>query len=471
MKREIFCGKHRKPNNKGQGLLEILIALMVFCVTISAMVLLLGTGEAFTVSGEASTIALYRARNGLECTRIMRDNDWNQLSDGPHGLQFVNGLCQFSGTSDEYSGIVRTITVTIEPSGDKYVESKATWNASPGNPKQVVLIARYTPLDEGVSGDWKHAHIVGSANIGSGGSGTDIVYSQNRIYLTNSQSPTSASDLFIFNVTSPASPVLLGQINLEEGLEAVAVSGSFAYVVEENSTDFFIVNVSNPASPAQMSKLTLPGNGKGHAIEVRDTFAYVTTTTSSDKEFFVIDVSNPMAPAVISGLEFGVDVNDISIKSDIGYVATSDILKELQIIDLGDPYAPIATSSFNISEKGDALSIYAKSPARVYMGREDKDSPKDFIIFDATDPKYPQKIGEKNLGKEINDIVTAGSLAFLATSKNNEEFRVINILNANDIKDWDKLNLPGIGTGVAYHNNHTYVSVENANALQIITSQ
>ena len=76
--------------NKGQSLVEILVAIAVFMLTISATTMIFFGGESFAGKSLQSREAVQKAHDGFEAVRFIRDNHWDTLTDGAHGLSFLS---------------------------------------------------------------------------------------------------------------------------------------------------------------------------------------------------------------------------------------------------------------------------------------------------------------------------------------------------------------------------------------------
>ena len=456
----------------GVALVEVLVALAVFSISMSAVVLLFFGNQTSGYNIANSRDAMGYARNGIEAVRAIRDRDWNELGDGPHGLRFNNNQWEFWETSDSRNNLTRTVTITTDIDGNKFIESKVTWIVSSTHKPQIVLNEVLSPGNEGLSGDWKKMRIVGSYDAGADGAATDVAFSKNYVYVANSASIASVADLFIFDVASHSNPILKSALNVEEGLMAVAVSGSYAYAVEENSPDFFIINITNPTAPYLVSKLTLNG-GSGRTISARDSYVYVgTAANSSGPEFFVIDVTNKNAPLIAASAELNTDVNKIGILRDVAYCTTALDDKEFWLIDLADPLNPITSGSYDANNKGNGTAVHAKSDDRIYMGRAKKDSSKQIFALDASDTENIVKLAEKDSDAEdINDVLNVGTLLFVVSAKGNKELQNYYVGNSDKIDHYDDLNMTNEATGLAYSNNYLFVSSRGPKLLQVVSSK
>ncbi len=443
--------------------------MAVFAVVVSAAASLYYSGQWFDIDATNARRALSMARDGLEGTRLIRDRSWNELVIGDHGMRFINNRWEFYGTSDIAYDLTRTVTVSTEASGFKKVKSLVTWQPQPNRPQQIELVAVFSPLSQGLIGDWTNPIVVGSADVGPGGQATDVFYFNKKIYLTSSAASVVKPDFFIFDVTNPMSPVKQSELNIEQGLKSVSGLGNYAYVIEEDSSDFFIIDVSDPSAPVKKSKLTL-NSVQGKYVMVKGNYVYATTANNTTgPEFYVINVLDPLSPSVVASLEIGGDVNEVNILQNTAYLATAIATSELKLVSISDPLNPSIISSYDAAGTAAGLAVHAKSPGRVYLGRA-QSSNHELLVIDAINPASLSLRGSIDISSSVNSVTTTATLSFLSTSDPNAEFQVYFVRNPANMTQYGTLNFPNYATGSTYNENHVYMSVRSNDALQIVSS-
>lgn len=106
---------------RGQTITEAILAIfIILMIATSATVAILGALSTSRLAAE-QTQATTLAVEGLEAVKSIRDQNWNNLTVGPHGLIHSGNVWSFSGASDaDASGrFVRTITIeTVERDTD-----------------------------------------------------------------------------------------------------------------------------------------------------------------------------------------------------------------------------------------------------------------------------------------------------------------------------------------------------------------
>ena len=130
-----------------------------------------------------------------------------------------------------------------------------------------------------------------------------MAFSGDRVYL----------DGAIYDISNPASPVLLGQIPTSYyPYGGIALSGSYAFLAV-NGQGLLVYDLSDPANPQKVAqKSTDPhfgGGGFGFGITVSGNYAYVATYTNCGVQVFDISTpTNPVSAFCVSTYAFDVRV-------------------------------------------------------------------------------------------------------------------------------------------------------------------
>ncbi|MBL9174294.1 MAG: hypothetical protein JNL10_12220, partial [Verrucomicrobiales bacterium] len=143
----------------------------------------------------------------------------------------------------------------------------------------------------------------------------------------------SENGLVIADVSDPSNPVAVGRLDTDGMAEGVAISGSIACVADGISgLDF--VDVSNPASPVRRS--VQPSLGRAGKVSVAGTRAYVSEGTAGLQ---IYDFSNPALPVRLGGLDTPGFANSVRIVGTTAFVA--DGASGIRIVDCTVPSAPV----------------------------------------------------------------------------------------------------------------------------------
>ncbi|MDP3975174.1 MAG: hypothetical protein Q8P88_02740 [Candidatus Jorgensenbacteria bacterium] len=465
----------------GQSLIDIMIGLALVSLSIGLAAILVYGGQDVLIDRENTIRARALAHEGLEAARAILASDWSGTSDGPKGISFASGTWTFVGTSSVSEMFTRVVYVNATSSDLRVVRSVVSWDPTPTRPRSVELTTLTANLEEVVatggdtggggspSGDWEHPQTLGSMDLGPGNSASDLDVKGGMVYISATASDKKKPDFFVVNATNGQSPYIIGSVNTGDGLNAVDVAGTYAYVAHGSGTkQLQVIDVSNGGAPRLAAELTLPIGEQGTAIFYWNGRVYIGTTAGAGPEFYIIDVSTPSTPQVMGSFEVGASVRDIWVAGNIAYLATSASTKELLALNVTDPGAIVNAGSYDANGAYGGVSVFV-SGTTVYFG--DGGSPEAFSILDASALPVITFLGSANVGSAaVNDIYVRAPLAFIGTSNPNSEFQVWNIASSSAPVLWSSYNFPQVATGVDYENNLVYVSVRSNDALRIITS-
>jgi len=148
-----------KINQKGQSLIELLVAMGIFALVISSIMFLTLDAHMANRQGGERSEAAWLAQSGIEAAQSIKNRGWKYLETGNHGLIINNNRWEFAGAEDNFDKYSRQISV--EPvyrdvSGDitetggqidfdtKKVVADVAWDFSPARPSEVVIGSIFT---------------------------------------------------------------------------------------------------------------------------------------------------------------------------------------------------------------------------------------------------------------------------------------------------------------------------------------
>lgn len=465
--------------SKGQSLVEIIVALGIFAIALGVTFgLLLSQFTSLEVT-RSSLRAIARAEEGLEAARSIRDRGWASLEVGDHGLALSADQWVFQGTSDVEDSVSRMVTVASRSANEREVTVTTTWTPKLLRPRTITLrsiLSNWRRLAApSLTGDWQNPQVLGSVDIGAGNEGTSLAVLSSIVYLTADASDRKKDDFYIIDATDGTNPIILGRVNTGRGLSAVAIQGTFAYVAHDHDDDQLqIISLAVPGAPTLTSSLDL-GDEKGRAVGVSGATVLLGTEADEDEELFFVNAANPLLPTVTSSFEIGDQVNDIFVVGTTAYIATSNDLRELVIIDFTNPAAPVQVGAVDVPGEDDGQGIFVNiTDNRAYLVREeDGNHPThaEMIVIDVTDPGIPTVLGALEFSEDINAVTQADELAFIATSLASEEFQIYDVSDPTAITYYSGLNFPQVANDIALENNVIYIAARSNDALRIITSQ
>ncbi len=451
----------------GQSTLEILVAIGILAISLSAVVIVIFGSQSISVDSQEANKAVNLARELIENATASSSENFGGLISG-------------SSTQDEF---LKEIIVKDIDSDTKEITSRVSWQTETARIQKIELTTLVTNWQAyqdtggdtgggGLSGDWQNPTTLGSVDLGPGESATGLDVVNKIVYLSASASDKSKPDFFIVNATNGQSPYIVSQINTGEGLNAVDVAGNYAYVAnDDDDAQLQVIDISNPALPSLIKSFKLNGvsgsGAIGQSIFYSNSKIYIGTKAASGPEFHIVDVSNPAVPLDIGSYETGANVNDIFVSGNTAYIATSADNSELTILDVTNSSSIVKLGDFNAVAGDDGKSVYITGTT-AYLGRTGGGS---LSIINVSNPALPVQLGTANLGGAgVNGIIVRDYLAFLATTDSNKEFQIWNVSSSSAPVQWSSYNFSQVGTGVDYEDNFVYVSVRSNDAFRIITS-
>ena len=173
----------------------------------------------------------------------------------------------------------------------------------------------------------------------------------------------------IVNITDPSSPSQVSVLNstvnslftIYDGTYTVIDGSTYALAVSHFHDHVLIINVSNPSAPSLVTYIpdgadytTLDGPFDIATVKINSsTFALVTAFFDHGVQIIdITDPSNPIAASAITDgndgyteLDSAYDITTVTINSSTYALVASIYDDGVQIIDITDPYNPIAASA------------------------------------------------------------------------------------------------------------------------------
>ncbi len=464
---------------RAQSSVEVMIALALFVLMTMAAFTLFGT----TLSQDALSRERQTAQNavqeGQEAVRQIRNADWDALTAGTHGLVLSGGMWSFNGTEDVQDIYHRSVVVTDVGNDARDVAVTVQWTSAGGGNATAAASARLTnwqapPLPSGSncneassSGNWANPVVIGSADIGAGNQGTDVVVNLPYVYVSGVAASASKPDLFVFDVSNPASPTLVGSIDIGSGgINALFLKGDYLYAASPNdSKELIVFDISAPTSTIEVASVNLPGSANALSVIVQDTLVAIARSQSSNDEIYFYNVTDPESPSQVGTENVAGAVNDFATSETYLYAITSAADEDIYTYDITDSLNPMLVSIFDLEDGTQDISIAYQDPGILFIGNQANL----FIVIDASDPLQMVELASVGTNGEVRDVVcTVGDLAFLGTTSSNSEFQILNISDLDNVYLYASLNFPQMTGGVAFVDNKAYAAVRSNDALRII---
>src|SRR5262245_4924879 len=208
--------------------------------------------------------------------------------------------------------------------------------------------------------------------------------------------------LLVFDVLVPGRPQLVSDsLALPGQVEGVAVDGAYAYVVA-GKAGLFIYDVSAPSQPVLLGSLPTPGAALRVAVSGR--YAYIAAQSSGLRIIDAGEVSQPVEVGFYDNPAF--DILDVALDGAFAYVACGR--SGLQVLNVSDPTEPVAVGSLALPGVAQGVAISA-GHAYVAAGRSG------LLVVDISNPQQPLQVGASRKDAEDAHAVTvAGDHAYVA---------------------------------------------------------
>ena len=133
--------KFFKQKNKGFTLVETLVAISIFTMSILGLLSTLSRGVTDTSYAKQKMVASYLAEEGIEYLRNQRDN--YVLYNETTGLTWAQFKAAFANpsypTTSDYSNYTRTLTMSLVNTDEVKISSTVSWNQGSG-PHSITLL-------------------------------------------------------------------------------------------------------------------------------------------------------------------------------------------------------------------------------------------------------------------------------------------------------------------------------------------
>lgn len=185
-----------------------------------------------------------------------------------------------------------------------------------------------------------------------------------------------ASDYYaglqVFDVSDPASPQKVGQVEFEEGTD-IAIVGDYAYVTSSGDNGLMAFDISDPANPSQVGA-TEDTNFDGLSIDINNNHAYI---AGNYKGFFIVDISDPTNLKVINETDTDGTVKVVQFSDNKLYCVDYD--EGLLVYDVSNPVTPNLLGSLAVEN----ADVGAVRDTTVYFDWWDE---RGYKVIDASNP-------------------------------------------------------------------------------------
>jgi type II secretory pathway pseudopilin PulG len=134
--------------DRGQTLLELIFAVGIFIFSILILAPFFLDSLSSSRLYREFLVANFLAQEGLEAARSIRDNNWQDLTTGTHGLAISEGHFVFQGQEEDVSDQLREgkreIQIEDIDNYRKKITSRITWKLTSARTEEVELVTYLT---------------------------------------------------------------------------------------------------------------------------------------------------------------------------------------------------------------------------------------------------------------------------------------------------------------------------------------
>jgi arylsulfatase A-like enzyme len=305
---------------------------------------------------------------------------------------------------------------------------------------------------------------------------TDVVSAAgtNRLYVATKDNPGGTPpnpEFYIFDVSSPATPRLLGSLNVGATVNKIAYQGQYAYLATAaDAQELVVVDLSNPSAPVKVGSYDAPGNADGLSVAVVGTTAYLGTANNGAPggyEFYALNVATPTAVTRRGAYKAGTDVNDIAVNGTDAYLATSRDSDELYVLNVANPAAIAVRRTYNAPGTADATGIaYASGKLYLVTRHLSGINRPDFFILSAASVSL---LGSVSLDSENTSIAVFRDRAYVTTMLGAKALTIVDVTNPAQPAQIAAFAAGAGATAVAVNGDRTYLTTTaDTQELQVL---
>jgi hypothetical protein len=187
-------------------------------------------------------------------------------------------------------------------------------------------------------------------DLGNTVDGQSVFVSGTYAYVGKLVSATGGiNEFYIVNVATPTNITLSGSLNLTGNVNSIYVSGNFAYVATSITTaELTVINVTNKALPTSAGVYDAAGTVAATDVFAVGTTVYITRlNNTAGAEFFILNASTPAAVSLVGSFEMGGNVNGVCVTGTQAFLATAVTARRLAVLNIATPATPTLLGSLD----------------------------------------------------------------------------------------------------------------------------
>ena len=491
-----------KKSLPGFSTLEILIAFAILTLSLTAVISVFFGNQSVSLDTQTNAEALAKATTALEKERALAQSSY--LSATSTSETEVSGTLTFT----------KTLSVADLTPCKKIATSTITWDTATLRPQKIELTTFFTDIAGtlalggdcfigGPSSAWDNPQRFASDTF-SPGKPLALDVLKRVAYVASDKSPFlkiaqtigatlgQTSGLFVSYTNSFDLGVQANDLDaIQYTNPSTGAKKIYVFLAINSSTNQLkVVDATIPTAPVVVATVSLSscvGGSfpQGWFVRVYGNRLYLTTRETAGPELHIFDITTPSSPAELSvgssackGYELTDTVEQMSVREQVVggttkrllYLATDENNRELRVLDVTNSLAITEQVDLDLAGTTDAASLYLVGN-KLYFGRL-SGAGADLFIYDVSNPVGTLPLlGSKDIGADVLGIRVAGSYAFIATGKTNQEFQVWNVSNPASITSTTIYNFGNVvGSGIDYEPDFIYATGQSTPNFQILYS-
>ncbi len=194
-----------------------------------------------------------------------------------------------------------------------------------------------------------------------------------------------------------------------------------------------------------------PNGNAGQNLTLFDHYIYLVSqhsATNSD-DFHIFDIDIKPNPSRVSSLNLGnTNLVSVSASSTVAYAINRSNSNQIYVINAVNPAAPTNVKTVMCLAGANSKSSTVLNDYLV-VGLEKISSGPELCVFSLADPLDPVKIGELEIGADINWEADFGSIVYLATSSDSAEMVFVDLTNPSSPQVLSAYDAPGTADGLS----------------------
>ncbi len=197
----------------------------------------------------------------------------------------------------------------------------------------------------------------------------------------------SGGGVYVIDVSNPSSPMKISEkVHTKGFVRGIFYDGFNKRFYLACEVGVEILDISDSLNPVKLGSVTTPGKARG--VHVSGSYAYV---ADEDAGLRIIEISDPLCPNEVSYYnryyDHSIIAADVFVEGSYAFVA--DYYSGLLIVDISNPLNPQYVS--NIHTGLISLKVYVTGSYAYLVNLE-----AGFKIYDISNPSAPQQVGYYN---------------------------------------------------------------------------